>query len=120
MPFYFQQTLGGSDINGTRWLSGYEDYLVPRPRGVRAARGLEHYIYAIVGVSVIAEQGTVSAPGKWIEAGVACHSASAGLTLRAGGLPVASIMWGWGPEGRRVIAVVNASLLGGSSRPSLH
>jgi len=37
----------------------------------------------------------------------------------AGGLPVAGIMWGWGPEGRRVIAVVNASLLGGSSRPSL-
>ena len=120
VPFYFQQTLGGSDINGIRWLSGYEDYRFRGPAVFALGESLEHYIYGIVGVSLMAEQGTVSAPGSGLKLGSLKHSVSAGLTLRAGGLPVASIMWGWGPEGRRVIAVVNASLLGGSSRPSLH
>jgi hypothetical protein len=44
---------------------------------------------------------------------------SFGASLRVGGLPAAYIMYGWGPEGHRLIAVVNTSLLGGSSRPSL-
>jgi len=119
VPFYFQQTLGGSDINGTRWLSGYEDYRFRGP-GVFALReSFEHYIYGIVGVSVIGEQGTVSSPGAGLKLSGLKHSVSAGASLRAGGLPMAFLMWGWGPEGHRVIAVVNTNLLGGSSRPSL-
>jgi hypothetical protein len=119
VPFYFQQTLGGSDISGVRWLSGYEDYRFRGP-GVFALReSLEHYIYGIVGVTVIGEQGTVSSPGSGLKLGSLKHSVSAGASLRVGGLPVAYALWGWGPEGHKFIAVVNASLLGGSSRPSL-
>jgi hypothetical protein len=119
VPFYFQQTLGGSDVNGTRWLNGYDDYRFRGP-GVFALReSLEHYLYGSVGVSVIGEQGTVSSPTTGLKLGSLKHSVSAGISLRAGGLPVAHIMWGWGPEGRHVIAVVNASLFGGSARPSL-
>jgi hypothetical protein len=119
VPFYFQQTLGGSDIDGTRWLSAYQDYRFRGP-GVFALREtLEHYIYGIVGLSVVGEQGTVSAPGEGLKFSGLKHSVSAGASLRVGGLPVAYIMYGWGPEGNRLIAVVNTSLLGGSSRPSL-
>jgi hypothetical protein len=119
VPIYFQQTLGGSDVDGTRWLSAYEDYRFRGP-GVFAMREtLEHYIYGIVGLSVIGEQGTVSAPGQGLKLSGLKHSVSAGASLRVGGLPVAYVMYGWGPEGHRLIAVVNTSLLGGSSRPSL-
>jgi hypothetical protein len=119
VPFYFQPTLGGSDIDGVRWLSGYDDYRFRGP-GIFALReSFEHYIYGIVGLSLVGEQGTVSLPGSGLRVQDLKHSISAGATLRAGGLPVAHIMWGWGPEGHRLIAVVSTSLLGGSARPSL-
>lgn len=119
VPFYFQQTLGGSDIDGTRWLGAYEDYRFRGP-GVFAMREtLEHYVYGIVGLSLVAEQGTVSTPGEGLKVSGLKHSVAAGASLRVGGLPVAYVTYGWGPEGHRLIAVVNTSLLGGSSRPSL-
>ena len=119
VPFYFQPTLGGSDINGLRWLSGYDDYRFRGP-GVFALReSLEHYIYGIVGLSIVGEQGTVSSPEAGLNLRQLKHSLSAGASLRVGGMPVAYIMWGWGPEGHRLIAVVNSTLLGGSGRPSL-
>jgi hypothetical protein len=119
VPFYFQQTLGGSDIDGVRWLSSYEDYRFRGPGVFALSESLEHYIYGVVGLSVVAEQGTVSSPGSGLSTKGMKHSISAGASLRAGGLPVAYVMWGWGPEGHRLIATVNASLLGGSTRPSL-
>ena len=47
------------------------------------------------------------------------RTTEAGLSVRAGGLPMAYVTWGWGPEGHRLIAVVNTSLFGGGSRPRL-
>jgi len=48
------------------------------------------------------------------------HSFSAGLTLRAGGLPALTLAFAWGgPEGPHTITSVNNTLLGGSARPSL-
>jgi hypothetical protein len=119
VPFYFQQTLGGSDIDGVRWLSAYDDYRFRGPKVFAMRESFEHYIYGIVGVTVAGEQGTVAAPGASLTFTNLKHSTAAGFSLRAGGLPVAYLTWAWGPEGHRFIAVVNTSLLGGSSRPSL-
>lgn len=119
VPFYFQPTLGGSDIDGVRRLSAYEDYRFRGPAVFSLTESLEHYVYGIVGVSLLAEQGTVSSPGAGLDLGTLKHSFAAGVSLRAGGLPMAHVLWAWGPEGRRFIAVVNTSLLGGSRRPSL-
>ncbi len=48
------------------------------------------------------------------------HSYAAGLTVHAGGLPVIELLFAWGGhEGTHTIANVSASLLGGTSRPSL-
>ena len=56
-----------------------------------------------------------SRPGR-----IVAHSFSAGLTLRAGGLPALSLAFAWGGhEGTHTIANVNTSLLGGSTRPGL-
>ena len=120
VPFYFQQTLGGSDIDGERRLSAYEDYRFRGPGVVLLREHLEHYIYGVVGATVEAEQGTVAAPGAALSFAHLKHNTAAGLSLRAGGLPVASVTWAWGSEGHRLIAVVNASLLGGGKRPSLY
>ena len=120
VPFYFQPTLGGSDIDGVRRLSAFEDYRFRGPKMFVMRESLEHYVYGPVGVTVEGEQGTVAAPGAALKLSQLKHSTAAGFSLRAGGLPVASVTWAWGSEGHRVIAVVNASLLGGSRRPSLH
>lgn len=119
VPFYFQPTLGGSDIDGVRALAAYDDYRFRGPKAFLMRESFEHYIYGVVGVSVAAEQGTVAAPGDALRFGALKHSTEAGISFRAGGLPVAYLTWGWGPEGHRFIATVNTSLLGGSTRPSL-
>jgi len=48
------------------------------------------------------------------------RSYAAGLTVRAGGLPLISLLYAWGHEGHHIAATVSATLLGGSSRPSLY
>ena len=47
-------------------------------------------------------------------------SFAVGLTIRAGGLPVAYLLFAWGGnEGTHTTATVSPTLLGASSRPSL-
>ncbi len=117
VPFYFQPTLGGSDIDGTRWLAAYQDYRFRGPSVVAIRETVEHYLYAMIGLSAIFEQGAVGL-GQGAALGAVKHSVAVGVSLRLGGLPMAHVLWGTGTEGHRFIAVVNASLLGGSNRPS--
>lgn len=120
VPFYFQPTLGGSDINGTPWLPSYNDYRFRAPNALLLREGLEHSIWGPVGLTFAADQGKVALARGDIAFSHLAHSFSAGLTLRAGGLPALSLTFAWGgPEGPHTIANVNNSLLGGSARPSL-
>jgi hypothetical protein len=65
----------------------------------------------------MAEQGSVGVVdwGTWSLR----HSFAAGITIRAGNLPLARIMWAWGSEGHRFVATVSPTFLAGSSRPPL-
>jgi hypothetical protein len=120
VPFYFQPTLGGSDINGNPWLPSYNDYRFRAPNALLLREGFEHSIWGPVGLTFAADQGKVALARGDIAFNHLAHSFSAGLTLRAGGLPALSLAFAWGgPEGPHTIANVNNSLLGGSSRPSL-
>jgi len=82
----------------------------------------EHSIWKWpVGFMLMADEGKVAltrgdlGPNPWI------HSFATGLTLRAGGFPQVSLLFSWGGnEGTHTSANVNASLLGGSARPSLY
>lgn len=122
VPFYFQQTLGGSDINGNRMLATYDDYRFRGPHLMLFQESVEHSLGSWpIGVWLAAEQGQVALQETGFENGEFRQSVSAGLTLRLGGFPLAVFsISGGGSEGRHIAFTISTSLLGGSSRPSLH
>jgi hypothetical protein len=120
VPFYFQQTLGGQDINNNLALPSYEDYRFRAPNLLLLQENVEHSIWGPFGVKFIADQGRVALTHGDMGFSHLHHSFAAGLTLRAGGFPMVSMMFAWGgPEGHHNIFNMNTSLLGGSARPKL-
>jgi hypothetical protein len=121
VPFYFQPTLGGSDINGKLALASFQDYRFRAPNLLLLQGNIEHSIYGPLGATFMAETGKVALRRGDIEFKHLVHSYSAGLTLRAGGFPMVYLMFAWGGhEGTHTTVSMNTSLLGGSSRPSLY
>lgn len=120
VPFYFQPTLGGSDINGDRRLASYQDYRFRGPNVLMLQESAEHSIWGPFGVYVLAEQGKVASTRGGLNLSDLAGSATVGVTLRAGGFPMVNLSFSWGSEGHHVIGSMNSSLLGGSSRPSLY
>ncbi|MGB6729018.1 MAG: hypothetical protein WBE74_24210 [Terracidiphilus sp.] len=120
VPFYLQPTVGGSDINGNSGLSSFPDYRFRAPNTLLLREAFEHSIWGPIGFAFSADQGKVALTRNDVDFNQLAHSFSAGVTLRAGGLPALSLAFAWGgPEGTHTIANVNTSLLGGSTRPSL-
>ncbi|HXR14576.1 MAG TPA: hypothetical protein VN777_00075 [Terriglobales bacterium] len=120
VPFYFQPTLGGSDIDGNPALSSYQDYRFRAPNVLLLSENFEHSIWGPLGFSFMADQGKVALTRGDVDFQNLKHSFAAGLTLRAGGFPQVFFLFAWGGnEGTHTIGTVNTSLLGGSARPSL-
>jgi hypothetical protein len=120
VPFYLQPTLGGQDINNNLALPSYEDYRFRAPNLLLLQENVEHSIWGPFGVKFMADQGRVALTRGDVGFSHLHHSFAAGLTLRAGGFPMVSMMFAWGgPEGHHNIFNMNASLLGGSARPKL-
>jgi hypothetical protein len=119
VPFYFQQTLGGSDINGSPALSSYQDYRFRAPNLMLFRESFEHSIWGPFGLQFLADQGKVAQVRSDIGFDHFKHSFAAGLTLRAGGFPQVSLLYAWGGESSHTIGSLNSSLLGGSGRPPL-
>lgn len=121
VPFYFDPTLGGLDINGNSSLSSYQDYRFRAPNILLLRGTFEHSIYGPLGFSFGVDGGKVALTRGDVDFTNVDHSYSAGLTLRAGGFPQVFLLFAWGGnEGTHTIANVNTSLLGGSARPSLY
>jgi hypothetical protein len=122
VPFYFDPTLGGSDINGNATLASYQDYRFRAPDVLLLRESFEHSIAGLpLGVMVMADEGKVSLTRGGLGSSPWEHSFSVGLTLRAGGFPEVYLLFSWGGnEGTHTIANVNTSLLGGGTRPSLY
>jgi len=120
VPFYFQQTLGGSDINGAMSLGSYQDYRFRAPNLLLLQESFEHSIWGPFGLKFKADQGRVALTRGDLGFSHMKHSFAAGLTLRAGAFPMVQLMFAWGgPEGHHNIANMNSALLGGSARPLL-
>jgi hypothetical protein len=120
VPFYFQPTLGGQDINSSLTLGSYQDYRFRAPNFLLLQESFEHSIWGPFGLKFMADQGRVALTRSDVGFSHLKHSFAAGLTLRAGGFPMVSMMFAWGgPEGHHNIFNLNSSLLGGSARPPL-
>ena len=120
VPFYFQQTIGGSDINSAMSLPSYQDYRFRAPNLLLLQESFEHSIWGPFGLKFMADQGRVALTRADIGFSNLRHSFAGGFTLRAGGFPMVSVMFAWGgPEGHHNIFNMNTSLLGGSARPLL-
>ena len=121
VPFYFQETIGGSNINGNRVLPSYEDYRFRGPNLLVLQESFEHSIFKTpVGIWLAAEQGQVALQQESFSFDNMIRSYTFGLTLRAGGFPAVIASWSTGStEGHHFAFTINTSLLGGSSRPSL-
>ncbi len=120
VPFYFQPTLGGQDINSALSLGSYRDYRFRAPNLFLLQESFEHYIWGPFGLKFMADQGRVALTHGNIGFSDLKHSFAGGLTLRAGAFPMVSLMFAWGgSEGHHNIFNMNTSLLGGSARASL-
>jgi hypothetical protein len=120
IPFYFDPTLGGQDINSSLTLGSYRDYRFRAPNFLLLQETLEHSIWGPFGVKFMADQGRVALDRGDVGFSHLKHSFAAGLTLRAGGFPMVSMMFAWGgSEGHHNILNMNAGLLGGGARPLL-
>src|SRR5690606_10393400 len=119
VPFYFQPTIGGADIDGERRLASYEHYRFRAPNAILLQATIEHVIWGPVGGFGSIEHGRVALAGESLTDGGFKRTYGLGLTLRAGGMPMATVWWATGEEGSRVAFLMDTSLFGGSSRPSL-
>ena len=120
VPFYFQPTLGGQDINSALTLGSYQDYRFRAPNFLLLEENFEHSIWGPFGVKFMADQGRVAVNRSDLGFDHFRHTYAAGLTLRAGGFPMVQMMFAWGgPEGHHNIFNMNSSLLGGGARPPL-
>lgn len=122
VPFYFQPTLGGSDINGFTALGSFQDYRFRAPNLLLFRANIEHSIYKWpIGVIAMIDEGKVAMTRSDVDFSHLRHSYSAGLTLRAGGFPMVYLLFSWGDqEGSRTSARIDTSLLGGTPHPSLY
>jgi len=120
VPFYFQPTLGGSDLNGDRILAAFDDYRFRAPNVLALRESIEHSLWGPIGIFAEAEQGKVEERASYLGFNDMFTSATIGLTLRAGGFPLVNLSFSWGAEGNHVIGTMSTALLGGSSRPSLY
>ena len=121
VPFYFQQTLGGSDIDGAMALGSYRDYRFRAPSVLVLQETFEHSIWGPFGVKLMADQGRVALTRDDVGFSHLKHSFAGGLTLRAGSFPYVNLMFAWGgPEGHHNIFAMDNMLLGASARPSLY
>jgi hypothetical protein len=120
VPFYFQQTLGGQDINSALTLGSYQDYRFRAPNLLLLQESFEHSIWGPFGLKFMADQGRVALTRSDLGFSHLKRSFAGGLTLRAGSFPMVSLMFAWGgAEGQHNIVNMNTSLLGGSARPLL-
>lgn len=119
VPFYFQPTLGGQDINNSLALGSYQDYRFRAPNLLLLQGSFEHSIWGPFGLQFMADQGRVAATRGDLGFNHLRHTFATGLTLRAGAFPMVYMMFSWGPEGHHNIFNLNSSLLGASSRPLL-
>jgi hypothetical protein len=114
VPFYFQPTLGGGDIDKERTLASFADYRFRAPNALLFRGQYEQPLpkYSFLGVIFRADTGKVANTRGDIDLTHLRHSYGAGLTVRAGNFPYLVFMYAWaGGEGHHTFADLNLSAI---------
>jgi hypothetical protein len=121
VPFYFDPTIGGSDIGGQSILPSYPDYRFRAPNALLIHGAYEQSLGKVpIGLFLGIDEAKVGLRRDDIAFSHLRHSYSAGLTVHAGGVPVIYLLFSWGgDEGHHTTATISDALLGPESRPSL-
>lgn len=121
VPFYFQPTLGGGDIDKERTLPSFADYRFRAPNALLLRAQYEQPLPKIsfLGVIFRADTGKVANSRGDIDFSHLRHSFGAGMTIRAGNFPYLILMYAWaGGDGHHAFADLNLSAIsptGGSA-----
>jgi hypothetical protein len=102
-------------------LASYPDYRFRGPDLLLFRGVLEHSIGKLpIGAVFSVDEGKIGLRRDDVSLDHLRHSFGVGFTIRAGGLPVISVVFAWGgQEGSHTTATISPTLLGGSARPSL-
>jgi hypothetical protein len=121
VPFYFDPTVGGSDLNSQPILPSYPDYRFRGPNLMLVRGTIEHAVPRLpMGVLFSVDAAKVGLRRDDINFSNLRRSYTAGFTVHAGGMPVVYLLFAWGgDEGNHNIVSVSNVLLGASARPSL-
>jgi hypothetical protein len=114
VPFYFQPTLGGGDIDKDRTLPSFADYRFRAPNALLFTGQYEWPLpkYSFLGLDFRADTGKVGNARGDIDLSHLRHSYGAGFTVRAGNFPYLVFMYAWGGgEGHHTFADVNLSAI---------
>jgi len=114
VPFYFQPTLGGGDIDNQRTLASFADYRFRAPNALLLRAQYEQPLPKIsfLGLIFRADTGKVADTRGDIDLSHLRHSFGAGVTLRAGNFPYVTVMYAWaGGEGHHTFADLNLSAI---------
>jgi hypothetical protein len=121
VPFYFQPTLGGSDINGNQLLGSYQDYRFRGPNLMFLRGNFEHSLKNGLHFIARVDYGKVALARGDLDLSHLRHSFTTGLTYRAGDFPELILAFSWGGrEGTHSVATMSPTLLNSSPRPSLY
>jgi len=114
VPFYFQPTLGGGDIDNQRTLASYADYRFRAPNALLFRAQYEQPLpkYSFLGVIFRADSGKVGIARGDLDLSHLRHSYGVGLTVRADNFPYLVFMYAWGgTEGHHTFADLNLSAI---------
>jgi hypothetical protein len=121
VPFYFQPTLGGGDIDKQRTLASYADYRFRAPNALLFWAQYEHPLpkYSFLGLLFRADSGKVATARGNLDLSHLRHTYGAGFTVRALDFPYLTFMYAWGGgEGNHTIADLNLSAIAPGGGPA--
>lgn len=98
VPFYFDQTLGGSDINGTDTLRAFGTYRFRGPNSVLFQAEYRHSLWGPVGLISFYDTGKVALLRSDLSLDHLRHDIGLGLYFHAGNREVARVYIGFGGE----------------------
>lgn len=110
VPFYFDPTLGGTDITGRDTLRGFNDYRFRAPNSLLFQVDYRHGLWGPIGLLAFYDLGRVAMLPSDISLNHLRHDIGLGLFMRAGNREVIRIYIGFGSgEGSRLKSKVPVS-----------